>query len=85
MSQLTIYQHGMLDEGSHVFVQTSEIGMESRAPAPISDSDLRDFTTYLKNCTDSQVKGVYDKERAARRDMYVILVEQEAARRNIEL
>lgn len=77
--------HGMLDDGSHVFVQVPEIEDKPTVPELFSASDLRDFSVYLSNCTDTQINGVYEKERAAGRTMYVILAEQEAQRRNIKL
>lgn len=45
--------------------------------------DIREFNAYLKNCTDSQVIGVLEKERAAGRDNYAALAEAEAARRGL--
>jgi hypothetical protein len=50
-----------------------------------SESDERDFRAYLEQCTDSQVRGVYEKERDARRTSYAELARQEAARRNVTL
>jgi len=47
--------------------------------------DMREFRDYLKNCTDAQVQGVYDKERAAGRDDYAELAVAEAERRGIDL
>lgn len=47
--------------------------------------DIRDFNGFLRNCTDAQIRGVYEKEKAADRDDYVALVEAEAARRGIDL
>jgi hypothetical protein len=47
--------------------------------------DMRDFRGYLKQCTDAQVQGVYDKEHAAGREDYAELAVAEAERRGIEL
>jgi hypothetical protein len=47
--------------------------------------DMREFRGYLKNCTDNQVQGVYDKEKAAGRDDYAELAKAEAERRGIYL
>jgi hypothetical protein len=47
--------------------------------------DMREFRGYLKNCTDRQVQGVYDREKAAGRDDYAELAIAEAERRGIEL
>ena len=35
--------------------------------------DLDDFIGYLKNLTDAQVQGVYEKEKRARRHEYAAL------------
>lgn len=48
-------------------------------------SDKADFNGYLRNCTDSQVRGVYEKERAANRRGFAQLAEEEAQRRGIEV
>ena len=53
--------------------------------ARIKASERRDFAAYLRNCTDNQVRGVYEKERAAGRDEETHLAELEAARRGIDL
>lgn len=49
----------------------------------ITASDIREFIAYLRNCTDKQVRGVYDKEKQAGRDEYVALAEAEADRRGL--
>lgn len=48
-------------------------------------TERRDFAAYLRQCTDRQVAGVYEKEKAAGRDEETHLAELEAARRNIVL
>ncbi len=48
-------------------------------------AEREDFAGYLRNCTDAQVQGVYDKEKAANRRVYAELAVQEAAARKIEL
>lgn len=50
-----------------------------------SAQDRREFRGYLKSCSDRQVQGVYDKERAAGRDEYAELAIAEAERRGIAL
>jgi hypothetical protein len=49
----------------------------------MSAQDMREFAAYLKNCTDRQVLGVMEKERAAGRDGYALLAELEAESRNL--
>lgn len=43
------------------------------------------FKGYLHNCTDAQVQGVYDKEKAAGREDEMELALDEADRRGIVL
>ena len=47
--------------------------------------DMKEFRQYLKQCTDRQVRGVYEKERAAGREDYAELAQAEADARGIEL
>lgn len=42
------------------------------------------FRQYLQACTDAQVLGVLEKERAAGRQEYAELAQQEAEHRNLE-
>jgi hypothetical protein len=51
----------------------------------ISAEDIRDFRGYLRNCSDAQVQGVYDKEKEAGRMAYAELAIAEAERRGISL
>lgn len=51
----------------------------------LSAADIRDFNGYLRNCSDNQVRGVYEKERDAGRDAYAELARTEANRRGIDL
>jgi hypothetical protein len=51
----------------------------------VTQRDKDDFAGYLRNCTDRQVQGVYDKERAANRRAYANLAVAEASRRGIQL
>jgi len=51
----------------------------------LAAKDIREFTAYLRNCTDAQVRGVYEKEKAAGRDAYMALAEAEADRRGLFL
>lgn len=44
-----------------------------------------EFRQYLRQCTDRQVRGVYEKERDAGRTDYMRLAEIEAAARKIDL
>lgn len=50
-------------------------------PATISARSIHEFNQYLRNCTDAQVCGVYEKEKQAGRDAYAELAAQEAQRR----
>jgi hypothetical protein len=59
--------------------------LELRQHMTITAKDIREFNAYLQQCTDRQVQGVYDKEKAAGRDEYVALAEAEAQRRGIIL
>lgn len=47
--------------------------------------DMREFRAYLKQCTDNQVRGVYEKERDAGRDDYAELALAEAEARGISV
>jgi hypothetical protein len=49
----------------------------------MTHSDRDEFKQYLVACTDAQVRGVMEKERAAGRPAYFLLAEQEANRRGI--
>ncbi|MBG6083195.1 hypothetical protein [Rubrivivax gelatinosus] len=44
-----------------------------------------DFRSYLRACTDAQVQGVYEKEKAAGREEELELAQAEADRRGITL
>lgn len=50
-----------------------------------SAKDLREFRGFLRNATNPQVQGIYDKEKRAGRDEYADLAIEEAERRGIEL
>lgn len=50
-----------------------------------SAQDIREFRGFLRNATDRQVQGIYDKEKRAGRDEYADLAVAEADRRGIEL
>lgn len=58
--------------------------MEARRRG-ITAEDIRDFRGFLHNATDSQVQGIYEKERQAGRDEYAELAVAEAERRGISL
>ncbi len=47
--------------------------------------DIKEFSEYLKNCTDKQIHGVCEKEKTARREDYVELTLSEAEHRGIYL
>jgi hypothetical protein len=51
----------------------------------LSADDIRDFAAYLRNCTDAQVQGVFDKEREAGRLAYAELALLEARSRKLDL
>lgn len=50
-----------------------------------SAQDIREFRGFLRQATDRQVQGIYDKEKRAGRDDYAELAVAEAERRGIEL
>lgn len=50
-----------------------------------AEDALDNFTGYLKNCTDSQIQGVYNKEKKAGRRSEIRLTKAEAERRGITL
>ena len=50
-----------------------------------SARDLREFRGFLRQATDRQVQGIYDKEKRAGRDDYADLAVAEAESRGIEL
>ena len=47
--------------------------------------DRTEFIAYLRACTDAQVRGVFEKERAASRHTYANLARDEALRRGVDL
>jgi hypothetical protein len=49
----------------------------------MTKQDRKEFAAYLRQCTDNQVLGVLEKERAAKRRAYAAMAEQEASRRNL--
>ena len=51
----------------------------------MNKQEREEFKGYLNNCTDRQVQGVYDKEKAAGRQEEMELAEAEAERRGISL
>jgi hypothetical protein len=48
-------------------------------------NDIREFRAYLRQCTDDQVRGVWEKETAAGRYDYAELAAAEAESRGIEV
>lgn len=51
----------------------------------MTEQDRQEFLAYLRACTDSQVRGVYEKELAANRKDYAQLAQREANERGIVL
>jgi hypothetical protein len=51
----------------------------------MTEQEQDEFRGYLENCTNNQVQGVYDKEKAAGRREEMALAVAEAKRRGIEL
>ena len=51
----------------------------------LSARDIREFNGFLRNASDRQVQGIFEKEQEAGRDAYVELAREEAARRGIFL
>ncbi|MEX3983919.1 hypothetical protein AB4Y45_33580 [Paraburkholderia sp. EG287A] len=49
----------------------------------VTAQDKREFKAYLEGCTDNQVRGVLEKEKAAHRTAYVTLAKAEMAARNL--
>ena len=52
---------------------------------PSTDKDRHEFRQYLRQCTNAQVQGVYEKELAAGRHEYAELAESEAILRGLYL
>lgn len=51
----------------------------------MSKKEKDDFKLYLRQLTDRQVQGCYDKEKSAGREEYAELAEDESFRRSIVL
>lgn len=51
----------------------------------LNKRDRKEFSQYLAQCTDDQVRGVYEKEKAAQRRAYSSLAKDEAAKRGISI
>lgn len=49
----------------------------------MTQKDRDEFIAYLRNCTDRQVIGVYQKEKDAKRISYIRLAKAEMERRGI--
>lgn len=49
----------------------------------MTEKDRREFKEYLHNCTDRQVYGVLEKEKAAGRQEYAELAQNELERRGL--
>lgn len=50
----------------------------------MNKKDRDEFKAYLRNCTDRQVWGCLEKEKAAGREDYVELCENELERRGLK-
>jgi hypothetical protein len=50
----------------------------------ITAADIREFNGYLRQCSHSQVKGVWEKEIQAGRKRYAQLAMNEAQRRALD-
>jgi hypothetical protein len=51
----------------------------------ITEQDREEFAAYCRSVTDAQVRGVYEKEKAANRKVYAAIAKAEADRRGIDL
>lgn len=51
----------------------------------MTSQEKASFESYLRSCTDTQVQGVYDKEKAAGREDEMELALAEADRRGLDL
>lgn len=50
-----------------------------------SQSDRKEFAAFCRQATDSQLLAIHEKEKAARRQAYARLAQEEAARRGLSL
>lgn len=51
----------------------------------MTQKDKEEFRAYLRQCTDTQVQGVYEREAKAGRADYADLAKDEGYRRNIHI
>lgn len=51
----------------------------------LTGREIEEFAAYLQHCSNAQVQGVYDKEKAAGREGYAALAVLEARVRGIDL
>lgn len=51
---------------------------------PPTEAERANFRLYLRNCTDRQVRGVWEKEKRANRQVYTQMAIYEAARRCLD-
>lgn len=51
----------------------------------VTEQDKTEMAAYLRNCTDQQVRGVYEKEHAANRRTYARLAVEEGLRRGFDV
>jgi hypothetical protein len=72
-------------QSRHARKKGASSSRRSAEPSTISSQDMREFRGFLRNVTDRQVQGIYEKEQQAGRDAYAELALAEAERRGIEL
>lgn len=50
----------------------------------VTSKDKEEFQSYLDNCSDRQVRGVYEKENQAGRRIYAQTAREELIRRGLD-
>jgi len=73
-----------LDREIAAALAREQAAREKAAGGP-SPQDIREFRGFLKQATDRQVQGIFDKETAAGREEYADLAQEEARIRGIYL
>jgi hypothetical protein len=51
----------------------------------VTARDRQEFEDFCRQATDAQLRGIYEKEKAAGRHLYAKLAENEAYRRGVEV
>ncbi len=64
---------------------TTEQESISSASSGVSARDIWEFSGFLRNASDRQLQGIFDKEKRAGRDEYVEATRDEAGRRGVDL